>query len=175
MELSILFWAFVAVTMFYSTMQLLGYNVITIVITLTIIDIIILELNRRVEKYKMENKINYKLTDINKNIEKVSTDVTSKLNSLDFKSFDDKLTKHKDDVNYVLDKMARKSLEIEENLKKFGVTLAAAISSLDERIKILETKGEKPEEITYEKLEEPQIYVDEQEPIIYEEVKEESI
>lgn len=133
MPLTIFFWITFIITLFYIALQLLGQNVIDIIIILIIIDIIILELNRRIEKTRISKEIELKLKKI-ESIEKVCHDIFNKLES--------PIKKEKDDINYLLEKMARKSLDIENKLNKISKTLVTAIASLDERVRNLEIPEE---------------------------------
>ncbi|NIO45036.1 MAG: hypothetical protein GTN36_05800 [Candidatus Aenigmarchaeota archaeon] len=53
-----------------------------------------------------------------------------------------KLNKQKEDVNYLLDKMSRKALELEEKINKFGVNLAEHVENFSGRLEELEKPKE---------------------------------
>jgi len=123
------------VTVFYLFLQILGTGVLEVLIILIIIDLFLLELNRRIDKFGIiedtKKEIDIKLSEM----QKLYLSADTYENPLD-----GMLKKHKDDTNYVLDRFARKNIEIENNVNKVKKTVASAVASLDERIKNLEEK-----------------------------------
>ncbi|MHA2339617.1 MAG: hypothetical protein ACXACX_20110 [Candidatus Hodarchaeales archaeon] len=102
------------VTVIYLFLHLFGLGVLEILIILFIIDLVLIEINRHVDRFKI----------------------------FEFKKDNPGNPENKEDMNYVLDKFARKNLELEGKLNKMGRTLAASVASLDERVNNLEEKEE---------------------------------
>lgn len=104
------------VTVVYLFLHLFGLGVLEILIILFIIDLVLIEINRHVDRFKI----------------------------LEFKKDNpgNPGDPKEEDMNYVLDKFARKNLELEDKLNKMGRTLAASVASLDERVNNLEEKEE---------------------------------
>lgn len=148
MPLSILFWILVILTIVTGFLQtMMGYNLLGTIIILLIADFVVLgadiELERR--KHKEGSKIATKLEGIEKACSGIFEHIKGINPGLGISE------KQSDNINYLLDKMAKKALTIEERLNQFGETLASSISSLDERIKSLETGGR----IETEEVEDP--------------------
>ncbi len=157
MHLSKLFLFLIGITIILAVLQLIGYPVMEMIIIMIIIDF--LTLGASMELGKRNNPANSvqanvmpKLEKIDKldNIEKTCTDIFNHVTKTNTSNFESKLEKHSDDISYLLDKMAKKSLELEERINKFGGGLINSVSKLNDRVKSLE-KGEEAKE---EKLEE---------------------
>jgi len=171
MHLSKLFLFVIAITIALAGLQLIGYQVIELIITMTIIDFLTLgasmELGKRNNPVDIKTHIMPKLEKIDKldNIEKTCVDIFHHITKTDNPNFESKLKRQSDDISYLLDKMAKRTLELEERINKFGNGLIDSMSKLKDRVKNLE----KTEEIEEEKPEEQSfslgelIYVDESE------------
>jgi len=131
----------VGVTFVYGVAQLLGYNVLTIILMLLVVDVITLEINRQLDKRKLYNN---KLETMDLKLEEVSNKIQNEFN------VDEKLNKHKDEVTIVLDKMARKALEIEERVNRFGETIAVSIENLNNRLRAFENPENELEQMEHE-------------------------
>ncbi len=139
--LTIFLWVMVGVTFVYGVAQLLGYNVLTIILMLLVVDVITLEINRQLDKRKLYNN---KLETMDLKLEEVSNKIQNEFN------VDEKLNKHKDEVTIVLDKMARKALEIEERVNRFGETIAVSIENLNNRLRAFENPENELEQMEHE-------------------------
>lgn len=172
MHLSKLFLFLIAVTIILAGLQLVGYQLIGSIIIMIIIDL--LTLGASMELGKRNNPSNViktdlmpKLEKIDKldNIEKTCTDIFHHVTKTDVSNFENKLKRQSDDINYLLDKMAKKTLELEERINKFGNGLINSMSKLSNRVKDLEkteeVKEEKPEEQSFSLGE--LVYIDEPE------------
>ena len=99
------------------------------------------------------------------NIEKTCMDIFHHVTKTDVSNFESKLKKQSDDISYLLDKMAKKTLELEERVNKFGNGLIDSVSKLSDRVKDLEkteeAEEEKPEEQSFSLGE--LVYIDESE------------
>ena len=136
MPLTIFLWIMVALTSLYVALQLFfGYQVLPIIIGLIAIDIITLEINRQIDKRRI---LRGELASKIERVEKATSEIMQKIGN---PGIDDRLTKHREETNFLLDKMARKMMDLEEELRKVGETLVSSISNLDSRLK----KYESPE------------------------------
>jgi len=150
MPLSVLFWILVILTVITGFLQtMMGYNLIGTIIILLIADFVVLGANLETEKRK--HRKGSKITTKLEGIERACSGIFEHIKGISSNPGLGISEKQSDNINYLLDKMAKKALTIEERLNQFGETLASSISSLDERIRNLET-GEK---IETEEVEEP--------------------
>jgi len=150
MRLTILFSVLIIVTIILTALQLFGYQVLDSIIIMVIIDFIALGANIELEKRKTPEEAKSYVTTKLDNIEKICSDIFNHVTSAPNPDINKKLEKQKEDVSYILDKVAKKSLELEERIGKFGQTLGASVASLNERVKILETPEEnKPEDQSF--------------------------
>jgi hypothetical protein len=106
--------------------QIGGYQVLELIILMIIIDFItlgaIVELQR---KEKGSNELIPKLD----GIENVCKDILTHITSPN-PGFEEKLQKQKEDISYILDKVAKRSMELEERINVFGRALANSIDIL---------------------------------------------
>jgi len=145
MPLSVLFWILVILTVITGFLQtMMGYNLIGTIIILLIADFVVLGANLETEKRK--HRKGSEITTKLEGIEKACSGIFEHIRGITSNPGLGISEKQSDNINYLLDKMAKKALTIEERLNQFGETLASSISSLDERIRNLET-GEKTEEV----------------------------
>ena len=113
----------------------------------------------------IQSDIMPKLKKIDKldNIEKTCTDIFTHVTKTNVSDFETKLEKQSDNISYLLDKMAKKTLELEERVNKFGNGLVDSVSKLSNRVKDLEeteeAKEEEPEEQSFSLGE--LVYIDE--------------
>lgn len=92
-------------------------------------------------------------------IEETSKNILNKISDSGFSNLEEKLKKQSDDITYLLDRMAKKTLELEERINKFGNGLLDSFSSLNKRVEGLEKTEDKEgqsfssSEIVYKKEE----------------------
>jgi len=141
MRLTILFVILIIVTIILTAMQLSGYQVLDSIIVMIIIDFIALGANIELENRKVWIETRSNITTKLESIEKTCLDIFGHITNSN-PGFEEKLKKQKEDVSYILDKVAKKSLELEERISNFGQTLASSVVSLNERVKVLETPEE---------------------------------
>ncbi|MEM5778089.1 MAG: hypothetical protein QXD43_01215 [Candidatus Aenigmatarchaeota archaeon] len=126
--LKMLFLFTLAITIALTTLQLYGLQLIESIIIMIIINFISLgasiEMEKRKNDAESKNLISSKLESIEKICNDIFTHVTSPNPGLEAR-----LEKQKNDVSYILDKIAKKSLELEERLNAFGQTLASKIKA----------------------------------------------
>jgi hypothetical protein len=143
--LAVLFWILVILTVITGFLQTyMGYNLLGTIIILLIADFVVLGASLETEKRKRGrgNEIATKLEGIEKACSGIFEHITG-ISSNPGPGISEKQTEN---INYLLDKMAKKALSVEERLNQFGETLASSITRLDERVRNLEG-GEKTEEI----------------------------
>jgi len=157
MYLTRLFFLLMLITIGLVIAQVSGYQFLELIIIMIIIDFLslgaIIELQKRNPK---DNELMPKL----EIIEKACNDILSHVTSPN-PGFEEKLQKQKDDMSYILDKIAKRSLELEEKLNTFG---RALVNSRE----VIKSNPEPKEETKTEKVEETNsigetIYVDEEE------------
>lgn len=149
--IKILFLLSLAITVALTVLQFSGAQVLDSIIIMIIIDFISLGAYLELESRKTNKETKGLITSKLEVIENICKDIFAHVTSPN-PGFEAKLEKQKDDMNYILDKIAKKSLELEEKLNVFGRALT---NNLDAKIKIDErTEEEKDKEIEEEKEEE---------------------
>lgn len=149
------FWFLIAITIVSLILQMIGYDLAETIITILIIDLIALGAVIEIEKRKPKEIETSNITTKVENIERMCQDLSKTKIENPSTNIEEKLKKQKDDVNYLLDKMARKTLELEEKINRFGLSLASHIENFGERIekiegsKKIENKEEKAEEESF--------------------------
>lgn len=116
-----------AVTIVLAALQILGTQTLDLIIIMILIDFISLGAYLEVENNKSTKETKGFITTKLEGIEKVCNDILSHITSPN-PGFEAKLEKQKDDMNYILDKIAKKSLELEEKLNAFGQILSKNIN-----------------------------------------------
>lgn len=155
-----IFWFLLVWTVFSLALQMFGYNVLDSILIVLVIDLIALGIIVEIGKSKTFQDVGSEITTKIENIEK---SVQSLLNTTSedsiMKKIEDAISKQKEDVNYLLDKMSKKTLELEEKISKFGFSLAEHIESFGDRLdKIERYKPEEEETIPIGES----VYVDEE-------------
>jgi len=146
MILSKMFLFLIAITIIVSSMQLMGYQVLELIVIMMVVDFLTLGAMFHLEKgapliknnpISVEADIVPRLKKIDKIdvIEKNSKEI---LNQLSNSGFEEKLKKQSDDITYLLDRMGKKTLELEERINKFGNGLLDSLSNLNKRVDNLE-------------------------------------
>jgi len=139
----IVFWFLLVWTVFSLVLQILGYEILESVIIVLIIDLIALGIIVEIGRKKPLKEVTDKITTKIENIENVCQSILNSSNENPIMGkIEEKINKQKEDVNYLLDKMSRKALELEEKINKFGVNLAGHVEDFDSRLE----KLEKPKE-----------------------------
>lgn len=163
-----LFVFLIAITVGLTALQLLGYGVLNSLIIMLVIDFIALGATLQNKNKKIENPGNpHNLIPRLENIEKTCSNVLEHLNTNSVKQ---DVLKSKDDLTYILERISRRTMQLEQKIDNFGKTLATSMLDISGRIRKLEGVDgiAIPEEI--ETIEPPQkqrlttgevIYVDE--------------
>jgi hypothetical protein len=129
------FWFLLIWTIVSMFLYLRGYDVFSSLMVVLILDIaalgIIVQMGRSGSLDSVNAEVNAKI----ENIERVCQSILSSTGTDNvMQKIEENLAKQKDDMNYLLDKMSRKMLELEEKISKFGFTLAEHIEEkLDEK------------------------------------------
>lgn len=138
--LKILFLVSLIITTALAALQLIGFQVIDSIIIMIIINFLSLGAYIELENRKMvkESKdfIGSKLEGIEKICNETLTHITSPNPGIELR-----LEKQKNDISYILDKISKRSLDLEERLNTFGKILS---NSLKEK-KVEEEKEEEKE------------------------------
>ena len=126
----LLFWTLLILFIYVT-----GYVSLTSVMIIVVVDLIalgaIIEMGKRESFKEINTEISSKLD----NIEKVCQNIlSSSSGDTMLQKIEEKLSKQKDDVSYLFDRMSRKMLELEEKINKFGVSLAEHLEEgMDEK------------------------------------------
>lgn len=124
---------------------MLGYDFLEVLIVLLITDSIAfgatieIEKKRSLKETEMNNNITLKV----EKIEKICQDVLQKINTNpSLLNLEEKIEKQKEERNHMLDKISRKTLELEQKIKKFGLSLADHVEDFDSRLEKVEKNRE---------------------------------
>jgi hypothetical protein len=138
--LKILFLISLVITTALTALQLIGFQVIDSIIIMIIINFLSLgayiELENRKIVKESKDFIGSKLEGIEKICNETLTHITSPNPGIELR-----LEKQKNDISYILDKISKRSLDLEERLNAFGKILS---NSLNEK-KVEEQKEEEKE------------------------------
>jgi len=138
--LKILFLVSLIITTALTALQLIGFQIIDSIIIMIIINFLSLgayiELENRKIVKESKDFIGSKLEGIEKICNETLTHITSPNPGIELR-----LEKQKNDISYILDKISKRSLDLEERLNTFGKILS---NSLNEK-KVEEQKEDKQE------------------------------
>ena len=139
------FWILIFLTIISAVLQMLGYDFLEVLIVLLITDSIAfgatieIEKKRSLKETEMNNNITLKV----EKIEKICQDVLQKINTNpSLLNLEEKIEKQKEERNHMLDKISRKTLELEQKIKKFGLSLADHVEDFDSRLEKVEKNRE---------------------------------
>lgn len=147
--LKLIFLLSLAITTALTVMQFSGYQVLELIIMMIIIDFISLGASMELEGRKSDKETKGFITTKLEGIENICKDIFNHITSPN-PGFEAKLEKQRNDMSYILDKIAKKSLELEEKLNVFGRVLT---NDSKEKIEVSEevVEEEKNEEANEEK------------------------
>jgi hypothetical protein len=141
--LKILFVFTLIITTVLATLQLSGFQILDLIIIMIIIDFLTLggyiELENRKSYKESKDFITSKIAGVEKTCNDILIHITSPNPGLEAK-----IERQRNDISYILDKISKKSLELEERLNAFGRVLA---NSLD--AKKSEEKAEEEKQDSY--------------------------
>ncbi len=151
-----LFWFLSSLTIFFLGLQVLGYNVIEIIVSLILISLVVVEISRQEDKHIIENELKPGLTTRLNNIERICTNMYSSLKSLPtiehmYHIAEECIQEHnpRQEFKENFDRIAKKIIEVENKLYDMKQTFSAGIGSLDDRIRIIEQSKEQSNEDMY--------------------------
>jgi hypothetical protein len=141
--LKILFLFSVIITIALTAIQLYGAQVTDLIIIMLVINLLSMGAYVELENKKIMNESKAFMASKLESIEKISNDIFNHVSS--GSGIEEKLQKQKDDISYVLDKISKRSLELEERLNLFGKVIS---NNLVEK-KVDEEKEEEQESQSY--------------------------
>jgi len=140
----IAFWFLLVWTVISLILLLRGYDLLDSVMIVLVIDLIALAIIVEMGKKKSLQDVSSEIKAKIENIEKVCQNIlNSSSDDSIIAKIEEKISKQKEDVNYLLDRMSRKALELEEKINNFGYNLAEHVEGFGKRLEKLENPGEK--------------------------------
>jgi len=142
MPLSKLFWFLGFLTVIFLGLYVAGYEVLEVIFSLIIVNIAVIEVSRQVDKKKHTESIKNDLTERLASIERICKNIMDHQPRIDHDDVKTIVQEHnkseRDKTDYLFDRMARKSIEIENNVNRMKRTFSGAIGALDDRINEIE-------------------------------------
>jgi hypothetical protein len=128
------FWILILLTIIAAVLQMFGYNFLEVLVILLIIDSIAFGATIEIEKKKSlkEIEMNDNITLKVEKIEKICQDVLQKVDT----------NSSSLNLEEKLEKLSRKTLELEQKIKNFGLNLAEHVEDFDNRLEKLEENRE---------------------------------
>jgi len=142
--LKILFFVSIIITTVLTVLQLSGLQIIDLIIIMIIINFLSLGAYIELENRKLVKESKDFIGSKLEGIEKVCNETLSHITSPN-PGLEAKIEKQREDISYILDKISKRSLELEERLNVFGKVLS---NNLKEK-KDEEEKEEKEEKESY--------------------------
>lgn len=148
MPLRKLFWILSAFTIAFLILQVLGYSVLEVIVSLLLMDIAVVEISRQEDRHRMENQLKPELLTRIGNVEKLCSNIMSSINALPtiehfYQVAEDTIYEHKarlkEEIKEDLDRLAKRAIEIENRLYDMKKAVAMGIESLDNRLRAMET------------------------------------
>ncbi|MFH0929619.1 MAG: hypothetical protein V1818_04720 [Candidatus Aenigmatarchaeota archaeon] len=139
MNLSKLFFLVTAFTLFLTVVQLFGYWVLELLIIMLIIDFLTLTASVQLGS-RNHPKGNPNGKDVATKLDAIDKRCTEIFDKVNNSTLETKLQKHGEDITYILDKMARKTMDLEEKIIKFGNGMVDSMAGLKEKVNDIETK-----------------------------------
>ena len=145
MRLFKLFTIVSSITVILAIIQLSGYSVLESLIVMLIISFFTLAASVRLDTKSSPSSIDIE-KDIMPRLQKIDNMekmyIENSQNHVTKADLEQAFRKHNDDITYLLDRMAKKTLELEDKLTKFGNSLVDSLSSVRGQVKELENKKE---------------------------------
>lgn len=127
----------VVLTFFYSFLELFaGMDVLGIIILLVIIDLSVYRLDKSVRKHEIFEEV--RVDSFKKEFEDFKEQVSGRFERTSSVNIDDRLKTHKNEVNDLIDRLAKKGLDLEIRINDVKKTLGAVYGALDDRLKVAE-------------------------------------
>ena len=138
--IKLLFLFSIAITVALTVMQMLGTDLMNLIIVMIIVDFLSLAALTEMEHRKTVLESKDFIVSKVEGVEKVCNDIFARVSSNP--GVESMLEKQKNDINYVLDKVSKKSLELEERLNLFGKVLSNNLIEKKEEKESIEKKAE---------------------------------
>ncbi len=141
---------------------MLGYNFLEVLIVLLIIDSIgfgsMIEIEKKKSKREADasNAVAQKI----ESLEKIMQDVLQRVSANPaIAKLEEKMNTHRDERNSILDKLSRKTLELEQKINRFGASLAEHKEDIGSRLEKIEKPDKREESFSLGEL----VYMNEDE------------
>ena len=148
MPLSKVFWLLSFATLIFIALQLMGFDVMIVIILLLTMDIISVEMSRQLDKHHLRKEVKSEMVARIENIEKICGNMVFHLSEqqpfaeqITF-TIDKHMNAHKGVFKDDLDRIAKKMVDVENRLTKMKRLMAGAVASLDDRLKIMEEENQ---------------------------------
>jgi hypothetical protein len=135
------FWILILLTVVSAVFYMLGYNFLEVLIVLLIVDSIgfgaMIEIERKKSRKNIEatNLVTQKI----EGLEKICQDVLQRVSTNPAMTMlEERLKEHRDERNNMLDKLSRKTLELEQKINRFGTRLAEHMEDVSNRFEKIE-------------------------------------
>jgi hypothetical protein len=135
------FWILILLTVASAIFYMLGYDFLGVLIVLLMVDSVgfgaMIEIERKRSKKDAEkaNIVTQKI----EGLERICQDVLQRVSTNPAMAMlEERLSEHKDERNSMLDKMSRKTLELEQKINRFGARLAEHMEEVSSRFEKLE-------------------------------------
>ena len=156
------FWILIFLTVISALLQMLGYNFMEVLIVLLIIDSIgfgsMIEIEKKKSKREADasNIVAQKI----ESLEKIMQDVLHRVSTNPtIAKLEEKMNMHKEERNSMLDRLSRKTLDLEQKINRFGASLAEHKEDIVGRLEKIEKPEKKDESFSLGEL----VYMDEDE------------
>ena len=133
----------ILITFIFIIVNIAGFNVLNYIALLFVIDIIILEINRHSEKHIATTNLKNELLVKIHIIEKICSDIAMHLehspSHMHIESMiEQRAVKQKEEFKDSMDRLAKKAVDIENEMNRLKRTIGSALYGIDERIKAVE-------------------------------------
>lgn len=145
MPLAKLFWFLAILTIVFVVLQVIGYSVIIVIACLLLIDLVIIEISRQMDRNKIINELKHELLIKIGNIERMCGNLINSLEMVPtidhvYHIAEERILEHRSKFKGDFDKIAERATEIEIRLEQLRNTFAASIGSIDDRLRAVESK-----------------------------------
>jgi len=142
--IKILFLVSLVITAILTALQLGGLQIIDLIIVMIIINFLSLGAYIELENRKLAKESKDFISSKLEGIEKVCNETLSHITSPN-PGIEAKIEKQREDISYILDKISKRSLELEERLNAFGRVLSNNIKEKKEEVEEREENKEDQE------------------------------
>lgn len=148
MPLRKIFWVLTALTLTFLVLQVMGYSMLEVIISLLIIDLAVVEISRQEQGHQMENVLKPELLARISNVEKLCSNMMASIGALPtiehfYHLAEERISEHrailKNEIKDDLDRLAKKAIDIENRLFEMKRSVSTGIGNLNERLRALET------------------------------------